>query len=124
LKVIVGGILSAMMIATATVAEEEGESASFLLPYCKIAPAQAANKAFLVGRCVGLVQGIADALGLMKDASGDKLNPLCMDRPKGTSTDQAVNVVVRYGEAHPDQSHAPLTVVTALALTDAWPCRK
>jgi hypothetical protein len=124
LKVIVGGILSAMMVAAVAVAEEEGDSASILLPYCKIAPAQAANKAFLVGRCIGMVQGIADALSLMTDASGDKLNPLCLDRPKGTSADQAVKVVVKYGEAHPDQSHAPLTVIAALALTDAWPCKK
>jgi Rap1a immunity proteins len=124
LKVIFRGILMASMITTAALAEEESESASFLLPYCKVAPAQAANKAFLVGRCVGLVQGIADALGLMKDASGEKLNPLCVDRPKGTSTDQAVKVVVKYGDAHPEQSHAPFTVIAALALTEAWPCKK
>jgi hypothetical protein len=124
LKVIFRGILAAMMITTAAVAEEEVETASFLLPYCKIAPAQAANKAFLVGRCYGLVQGIADALGLMKDASGERLNPLCAEKPKGTTTDQAVKVVVKYGDAHPDQAHAPFTVIAALALTEAWPCKK
>jgi hypothetical protein len=114
----------ASMITTAALAEEDTESAGFLLAYCKIVPAQAANKAFLVGRCVGLVQGIADALGLMKDASGERMNPLCLDRPKGASTDQAVKVVVKYGDAHPEQSHAPFTVIAALALTEAWPCRK
>jgi hypothetical protein len=124
LKVIFRGILAAMMITTAAVAEEEVETASFLLPYCKIAPAQAANKAFLVGRCYGLVQGIADALGLMKDASGERLNPLCAEKPRGTTTDQAVKVVVKYGDAHPDQAHAPFTVIAALALTEAWPCKK
>jgi hypothetical protein len=118
------GVLAAAMIATAAVAEEDVESASFLLPYCKIAPAQAANKAFLVGRCYGLVQGIADALGLMKEASGERLNPLCAEKPKGTTTDQAVKVVVKYGDAHPDQAHAPFTVIAALALTEAWPCKK
>jgi Rap1a immunity proteins len=124
LKFMVRGIMAAMMITTAAVAEEEVENAGFLLPYCKVAPAQAASKAFLVGRCVGLVQGIADALGLLKDASGERLNPLCVERPKGTSTDQAVKVVVKYGDAHPEQSHAPFTVVAALALTEAWPCKK
>jgi hypothetical protein len=124
LKVMVWGILTAMMITTAAVAEEDGESAGFMLPYCKIAPAQAANKAFLVGRCSGMVQGIADALGLMKDASGERLNPLCAEKPKGTTTDQAVKAVVRYGDAHPEQAHAPFTVITVLALTEAWPCKK
>jgi hypothetical protein len=112
------------MFTTAAVAQEETESANFLLPYCKLAPAQAGNKAFLVGRCVGLVQGIADTLSLTKEASGEKLNPLCVDRPKGTSADQTVKVVVQYGDGHPDQTHAPFTVVAALALTQAWPCRK
>jgi len=124
LKIVIQVILIAGMITTAAIAEEEAQSASFMLPYCKLTPAQAAGKAFLAGRCVGLVQGIADALGLMKDASGEKLNPLCVDKPKGTSTDQAVQIVVKYGDAHPEQSHAPFTVVAALALTDAWPCRK
>jgi hypothetical protein len=124
LKVIIRGILMASMLATAALAEEETESASFMLPYCKLGPAPAANKAFIAGRCVGLVQGIADALGLMKDASGEKLNPLCVDRLKGAGIDQAVKAVVMYGEAHPEQSRAPFTVIAALALTEAWPCRK
>lgn len=129
MKVIVRGLLMALMITTAAAAEEETESANFLLPYCKIAPVQAGNKAFLVGRCVGLVQGIADTLGLAKEANakeanGERLNPLCVDRPKGANTDQAVKVVVRYGDAHPEQTRAPFTVIAALALTEAWPCRK
>jgi hypothetical protein len=124
LKFIVRGTLIAFMFTTVAVAQEEIESANLLLPYCKLTPAQAGNKAFLVGRCVGVVQGIADALSLTKEANGDKLNPLCADRPKGVSTDQAVKVVVQYGDAHPDQTHAPFAVVAALALTQAWPCRK
>jgi hypothetical protein len=122
------------MIATAAVAQEDTESANFMLPYCKLTPAQtggaqaAGNKAgspaFLAGRCAGLVQGIADTLALVKEANSDKLTPLCVDRPKGANTDQAVKVVVKYGDTHPDQIHAPFTVVAALALTEAWPCRK
>jgi hypothetical protein len=73
---------------------------------------------------VGLVQGIADALALVKEANSDKLTPLCVDRPKGASIDQAVTLVVNYGDAHPEQTHAPFTIVATLALTEAWPCRK
>ncbi len=132
MKITVCGVLTAVMVTavlvtTAAVAQEENESANFLLPYCKLTPAQAGNKAFLVGRCIGLVQGIADTLRLVKEANsgGDKLNnPLCVDRPRDANTDQAVKVVVTYGDSHPDQTRAPFTVVAALALTDAWPCRK
>jgi hypothetical protein len=125
LKVVVWSFVTAFMFTAAAVAQEDTASANFLLPYCKLAPAaQAGNKAFLAGRCTGLVQGIADTLGLVKEANSDKLTPLCVDRPKGTSIDQAIKVVIGYGEAHPEQMHAPLTVVAALALTEAWPCRK
>jgi hypothetical protein len=139
LKIKVCGIWTALMIATAAVAQEDTESANFMLPYCKLTPAQtgssqtagnqtggnkAGSPAFHAGRCAGLVQGIAETLALVKEANSDKLTPLCVDRPKGMSTDQAVKVVVKYGDTHPDQIHAPFTVVAALALTEAWPCRK
>ncbi len=124
LKIVVRGIVMAFMFSTAALAQEDTESASFLLPYCKIPPAQAGNKALLAGRCVGLVQGIAAALALVKEANSDKLTPLCVDKPKGATTDQAIKVVITYGDAHPDQMHAPFTVIAALALTEAWPCRK
>jgi hypothetical protein len=124
LKVVVWAIFMAFTFTSAAAAQEDNESAGFLLPYCKLAPAQAGNKAFLAGRCAGQVQGIADTLALMKEANSDKLTPLCVDRPKGASTDQAIKVVTRYGDTHPDQMHAPFTVVAALALTEAWPCRK
>jgi hypothetical protein len=124
LKIVVRGILMAVTITSAAVAQEDTERASALLPYCKLSPAQTGNNAFLAGRCVGLVQGIADTLALVKQAnSGDQLTPLCINRPKGANTDQAVKVVVKYGDAHPEQTHAPFTVVATLALTEAWACR-
>jgi hypothetical protein len=124
LKVVVWGIVMAIMFTAAGMAQEDTESASYLLPYCKLAPAQAGNKAYHVGRCIGIVQGISDTLGLVKEANSDKLTPLCVDRPKGVNTDLAVKIVVRYGDAHPEQTHAPFTVVAALALTEAWPCKQ
>jgi hypothetical protein len=124
LKVVVWGIFMAFMFTIAAATQEGTESASFLMPYCKLAPAQAGDKAFLAGRCTGLIQGIADMLAMMREADGDKPTPLCMDRPKGVNADEAVKVVTRYGDAHPDQLHAPFTVIAALALTEAWPCGK
>lgn len=106
-------------------AAEEDTSANALLPYCKIASGQAGAKAYLVGRCVGTVQGVADTLSLVKQADAqNNIVQLCVDRPKSADTGQAVEAVVKYGDAHPDQTRAPLTVVTALALTEAWACKK
>jgi hypothetical protein len=123
-KVVVRGILMALTITSAAVAQEDTESASVLLPYCRLPPAQTGKNAFLAGRCIGLVQGIADTLALVKQANGgDELTPLCINRPKGANTDQAVKVVVKYGDAHPDQTRAPFSVVAALALTEAWACQ-
>jgi hypothetical protein len=123
LKIVVRGMLTAMTITSAAVAQQDTDSASILLPYCKLPPAQTGNNAFLTGRCIGLVQGIADTLALVKQAnSGARLTPLCINRPKGANTDQAVKVVVKYGDAHPEQTHAPFSVVATLALTEAWAC--
>jgi hypothetical protein len=117
-------MLGALAIVTAAVAQDDTESAGFMLPYCKLAPAQASSKAFLAGRCIGLVQGIVETLRLVKEANSNKLTLLCVDQPRGSNTDQAVKIVVNYGDAHPEQTHAPLIVIAALALTEAWPCKK
>ncbi|MBO0752563.1 MAG: hypothetical protein J2P53_10645 [Bradyrhizobiaceae bacterium] len=106
-------------------AQQDSESAGVLLPYCKLSAGQAGNKAFLVGRCIGLVQGIAETLVLAKQANRDaKVTALCVDRPSGANTDQAVKVVVKYADAHPEQTRVPFTVVATLALTEAWSCRR
>ena len=116
-------ILTAMVAAAS--AAEEDSSANALLPYCRLASSQPGNQAYLAGRCVGLVQGVADTLSLMKQADAqNNIVQLCIDRPKSAGTGQAVEAVVKYGDAHPDQTRAPLTVFAALALTEAWACRK
>lgn len=115
---------AAALVAGAGAAEEDN-SASLLLPYCKLAAGQPGNKAFLAGRCVGLVQGVADTLALMKQAdANNNIVQLCIERPRTAGTGQAVEAVVKYGDSHPDRTRAPLTVVAALALTEAWACHK
>jgi hypothetical protein len=117
-------VSTVLMITTATVAEES-EIASFLLPYCKSAPGQTGNKAVLYGRCMGSVQGTMDTLSLVKAVAGEKLDPsLCVSIPRSATIDQAVNVVVKYGDAHPEQTHVRFTILAVLALTDAWSCKK
>jgi isopentenyl diphosphate isomerase/L-lactate dehydrogenase-like FMN-dependent dehydrogenase len=113
------------MAVTTAGATDDDDSASSFLPYCKLAAGQAGNKAYLAGRCVGLVKGVADALALVKQVDVDRsVTQLCVDRPRNAGASQAVEVVVKYGEAHPEQMRAPFTVVAALALTEAWACAR
>ena len=117
-------VLGALTAPVAVTAAEE-DSATALLPYCRLPSGQAGNKAYLVGRCVGLVQGVAETLALVKQADADNtVTQLCVDRPRNVGTGQAVELVVKYGDAHPEQTRAPFTVFAALALTEAWSCGK
>src|SRR5258706_8823279 len=36
---------------------------------------------------------------------------------------QLINVVVRYGEAHPESTHEPFFLIAFIAMHEAWPCK-
>jgi hypothetical protein len=120
------GVLIALT-ATAVARSDDLENADFLLPFCRLAPDRPGSTemaAVLYGQCIGLVQGAAGMLALINAIQGSKLDPrLCLNVPKGASIEQAIEVVVKYGEAHPEQMHAPFLTLATLALTDAWRCR-
>jgi Rap1a immunity proteins len=53
------------------------------------------------------------------------LDPLmCAAVPDQVTIQEALKVVVRYGETHPKETPLPFTVLVLDALHDAWPCRK
>jgi hypothetical protein len=124
------GVACAVLIALTAAAAARGddlENADFLLPFCRPAPDQPGRTemaAVLYGQCIGFVQGVAGTLALIKAIQGNKLDPkLCLDAPKGASIEQAIEVVVKYGEMHPEHMHGPFLTLATLALTDAWRCR-
>src|SRR5215470_13082659 len=108
MKAIICGALVALAI-TAAKAAENTHSANYMLAYCKLAAAQAADSpsnSYLVGRCAGLVEGVINMSGLLKamQTVGDipRLDPLlCAAVPEQVTIEEAVKVVVRYGETHP-----------------------
>jgi hypothetical protein len=66
--------------------------------------------------------------GLLKamQAVGDipHLDPLlCAAVPEQVTIEQALAVVVSYGETHPKERPLPFTVLVLDALHDAWPCK-
>jgi len=119
-----------MMTANAAV-EEDVHSAHFMLPYCKLTSRQtmaSSKNALIYGQCFGMVSGILMMVEVLRqaEASGKaQLDPvLCTDIPGNTTIEQLVNVVVKYGLAHPNETHERFEVLAFNALRDAWPCRK
>src|SRR5215831_9713135 len=124
------GALTALAITTANAADDT-HSANYLLPYCRLASDQRADSSsdsYLIGRCAGLVEGVINMAALLKamQTVGDiqHLDPLlCAAVPDQVTIQQALKVVVRYGEAHPKEGPLPFTVLVLDALHDAWPCK-
>ena len=44
--------------------------------------------------------------------------------PGNTAIEHLVEVVVKYGSTHPDQTHERFEVLAFTALHDAWPCKR
>ena len=130
MRTVVYGALTVLMITTVNAAENE-HSASFMLPHCKLTSDQAVDtyNPYLYGRCVGLVEGVINMSGLLKamQTVGDiqHLDPLlCAAVPAQVTVEQALKVVVMYGETHPKEGPLPFTVLVLDALHDRWPCQK
>jgi hypothetical protein len=116
---IICGALAALTVATAS-AVEDRSSANFMLPLCKIALTDQADRSFLAGMCVGSISGIASMFVMLQHRD----SKLCADMPDGVTPGQMILVVVRYIEARPKDMHEPFDGLAALALMDAWPCKK
>lgn len=124
-------VLMALPITTATAAENT-HSADYVLPYCKLTADQVADNpsnSYLVGRCAGLVEGVINMSGLLKamQTVGDipHLDPLlCAAVPEQVTIEEALKVVVKYGETHPREGPLPFAVLVLDALHEAWPCKQ
>jgi len=118
--------LTALTFTAANAAEKDTSSATYMLPYCKLTTGQVVSgrgyEGYLNGECFGIVEGIRKVLGFMRVA-GD-FGPLpCTTIPPQVSAQQLVNVVVRYGEVHPELTHERLESFAFDALVAAWPCK-
>ena len=123
MRVVTWGVLMAIMLATTTAGSAaDTSSANFMLPYCKLTAEQAsarAIQALLLGQCQGVVETISQLhrARLVKDRA------LCADIPDSVTNAQLVQIVVRYGEAHPDEAHKPFWMFVLGAMRNAWPCK-
>ena len=131
MRVTIWGAILALAITTANAAVEDTTSAEYLLPYCKLTKEQAgssAGEALRLGQCVGIVEGVSQMFQLLSEAQAAgtvQLDPLlCTSIPVGITTQQLVDVVVKYGETFPELTRRPFTVLVMSAMRVAWPCGK
>src|ERR1700687_1973742 len=118
MRVTICGALLTLTITTANAAEEGTKSADYLLPYCKLTKEQVgsnARGALNVGQCIGIVEGISQMFQVLHEAQAVgtvRLGPpLGTSIPVGITTQQLVDVVVKYGEIFPELTPRPFTVL-------------
>jgi hypothetical protein len=103
------------------------DGVNYMLPYCKLTYEQAAKRGTFTtaqwGRCLGLIEGASILLTLRKDGIVETtIDALCADIPPGVEKEQAMRVVVRYADQHPNQIRRSLLLLAVDALHEAWPC--
>ena len=114
LALIAGVLLMLSPVPGSAQSNDDTQSANFLLPYCR--EWMKGEKTMLSGVCVGSVGTMASMAGILEP--GFRFCP-----PKGGSRDQAVAVVVKFLEAHPEQWHEHFSTLALAAMKQAWPCR-
>ena len=137
MRPVILGTLMAAAITTATAAEEDTNSANYMLPYCKRFmtennfPSNA--EALREGVCAGRIDAIAfmaansDVAVTALSGEGRRIwsnrKWRCADIPFGVTTAQEILVVIRYIETRPNRMHEPFNSLALEALLDAWPCK-
>jgi len=121
MRAVVLGIAVGLM-ASSALAQEDKDSAEYMLRYCRAAmnnealtrPADAAMQ----GMCVGII----DAIGLMMSEFPPEQKEKSSCPPSKVSLQQTVRAVITYIEARPDRVHENFKMLVIEAIHDAWPC--
>jgi hypothetical protein len=122
------GVALALAVATAS-AQENIDSANYMLPLCQGFVDRKSSDPFEQGRCAGIIDGIA-YMGFLVRAMGKLPLPgesmprqLCLNVPEEVTVGQMVRVVIAYIEARPALMHTSFRGLALEALQAAWPCR-
>jgi Rap1a immunity proteins len=127
MKTLVVGALTALTMATA--AAQGIRNAKDVLPYCKLAPKEAAateTSANAYSYCPGAITRIV--MGRWRRIrSGDPVyltGSGCFDVPEQAFIErETLKVIITYADAHPLELTEPFARVATRALREAWPCR-
>jgi Rap1a immunity proteins len=118
MRAILCGAVLALTFTTAEAAQKD-YSANGMLVYCKgfIGQGQFANNEVASAYCNGMVETLVFMSPFLSD------NPvMCIQLPKGSTSQQAARVIVRYIEMRPQRVHEAFHSLALEALHDAWPC--
>jgi len=70
--------------------------------------------------CVGYVTGVLDGFLSFQSWRPSKVNQICL--PEAVEAGQAVKMVMKYIDAHPEELHLPAPDIVWAAMHDAFPC--
>jgi hypothetical protein len=119
-------ILLLLFVATPTFADDRGpdpRSGNFLLDFCKAAfddkPVFDPGALMFQGWCAGSIETL---VWMGRATFLPEGNRLCV--PEGVTRVQAIRVVVRWLEGHPEQLHQDFQGLAWQALPETWPCGK
>jgi hypothetical protein len=94
-----------------------------LLHYCDDFITRTATVNESAGICQGFVEGAIDTYNI--GAVGQSIkNPPLLCIPETVNLDQAIRVVRKYLEDHPEKLHLPAAKLVIEAIKTAWPCQK
>ena len=134
MKTILAAIVIVLLFSPALAEEKKApepvnyNSGEELLLQCKAVEAFRAGKnqnaaiALRAGLCLGVVKGVKDMLIVM-NLQQPPVVPVCFPE-SGVSTDQAYQIVYSYLKSHPEELHKSNTLLTLLALKEAFPCER
>lgn len=79
------------------------------------------SKYFLSGVCAGYINGMIDGIRIAKALSPEKV-AVCFPE-RGFTSFQAVKVVQRYLDVHPEKLNEDAMILTSAAFKQAFPCQ-
>ncbi|MHB9354332.1 Rap1a/Tai family immunity protein [Pseudomonas amygdali] len=79
------------------------------------------SKYFASGVCAGYINGMIDGIHIAKVLSPDRVDVCFPD--DGFTSFQAVKVVQRYLDTHPEKLNEDAMVLTSIAFKQAFPCQ-
>jgi Rap1a immunity proteins len=127
-KLIIGSAL-ALIVTAAGAAEEDTDSAAYMLPYCvnmfSTKPSDMnASTMSKRGRCMGIFSGLLAAIQVAQVEMGEaRSGLLCTDPPSGRII-VLIGEASKYARSHPQDLRLPFELFVLMALNDAWPCKK
>src|SRR5262245_9821248 len=117
MRAMVLGIAMGLVMGMSALAQEDTQSANYMLRYCQAFLNDQGTLTYRLGQCVGIVDGIYFlARRLPLEDRGCPPNDWI---PLG----QLVRVVVAYIEARPQRMHENFKELAVEAIHNAWPCK-